>query len=131
MGLPAGQLSDTYHFPVYDNVTLDSQLRFGNVGSAATNVTVTIAGVVKGTYFLMPGVSQRVSYAGLNDGPVKIQSSGGVKIIASLRDSWNDGTEWTSYAQLMGLPNGQLSTTYVFPAYNNVSLGDELRIGVP
>jgi hypothetical protein len=131
MGLPASQLSDAYHFPAYDNVSQDGQLRFGNVGAAATNVTVTIAGVLKGTYFLMPGASQRVSYTGLDSGPVKIQSSGGVKIIASLRDSWYDGTEWTSYAQLMGLPNGQLSTSYYFPAYNNVSLDDELRIGVP
>jgi hypothetical protein len=131
MGLPASQLSTTYHFPVYDNVSLDGQLRFGNVGTSATTVTVTIGGVVKGTYYLLPSQSVRVSYAGLNSGPVIVQSSGNVKIIASLRDSWWDGTKWTSYAQLMGLPNGQLSTSYYFPAYNNVSLGDEIRIGVP
>jgi hypothetical protein len=131
MGLPASQLSDTYHFPAYENVNLDGQLRFGNVGTTPTTVTVTIGGVVKGTYYLLPSQSQRVAYVGLDSGPVKIQSSGGVKLIASLRDSWYDGSEWTSYAQLMGLPASQLSSTYVFPAYNNVSLGDEIRIGVP
>jgi hypothetical protein len=31
----------------------------------------------------------------------------------------------------MGLPGSQLSTTYLFPAYNNISLNDQLRIGVP
>jgi hypothetical protein len=131
MGLPAGQLSDTYHFPAYDNVSLDGQLRFGNVGSIATWVTVTIGGVVKGVYYLPPSQSQRVSYATLDDGPVLVQSTGGVPIIASLRDAWFDGTDWTSYAQLMGLPASQLSNSYVFPAYNNVSLDDQVRIGMP
>jgi len=131
MGLPFSQLSDTYHFPAYDNVSLDGQLRFGNVGASPTTVTVTINGVVKGTYNLNPNQSVRVNYAGLDSGPVKIQSSGGVKIIASLRDSWFDGSSWTSYSQLMGLPGGQLTTSYYFPAYNNVSLDDQLRIGVP
>jgi len=131
MGLPASQVSDTYVFPAYDNVTLDGQLRFGNVGTSPTTVTVTINGAVKGAYPLNPNQSVRVNYPGLDSGPVKIESSGGVKIIASLRDSWFDGTSWTSYSQLMGLPGGQLTTSYYFPAYNNVSLDDQLRIGVP
>jgi hypothetical protein len=31
----------------------------------------------------------------------------------------------------MGLPSSLLSDTYVFPAYNNVSLDEQLRFGVP
>ena len=130
MGLPGGQLSDTYLFPAYDNISLDGQLRFGNVGNAPTTVTVTIGGVVRGSYPLAPNQSQRVSYS-LDSGPVKVQSSGGVPIIVSLRDSWWDGSRWSSYAQLMGLPGGQLSSTYLFPAYNNLSLDDQLRFGLP
>jgi len=131
MGLPQSQLSDTYLFPAYDNVSLDGQLRFGNVGTTPTTVTVTINGVVMGSYPLNPSQGVRVNYAGLDSGPIEVKSSGGVKIIASLRDSWFDGTNWTSYAQLMGLPSTQLSTVYLFPAYNNVTYDNQLRIAVP
>jgi hypothetical protein len=37
----------------------------------------------------------------------------------------------TSFVQLMGLPSGQLSSTFWFPAYNNVTLNEQLRIAVP
>ena len=54
MGLPLSSLSSHYSFPIYNNVDLNSQMRFGNVGSAPTTVTVTINGVLKGTYSLNP-----------------------------------------------------------------------------
>jgi len=37
----------------------------------------------------------------------------------------------TSFTQLMGLPFEQLSSTFWFPAYNNVTLNEQLRIAVP
>jgi len=131
MGLPKGQLSDTYLFPAYDNVSLDGQLRFANVDTVPTTITVTINGTVMGSYGLNPSQGLRVNYPGLDSGPIEVKSSGGVKIIASLRDSWFDGTNWTSYSQLMGLPGGQVSTVYLFPAYNNVTYDNQLRIAVP
>jgi hypothetical protein len=36
-----------------------------------------------------------------------------------------------SFVQLMGLPAGHLSATYLFPAYNNATLNEQLRIGMP
>ena len=129
MGLPFGQLSTRYVFPSYNNINLDEQIRFGNVGTSSTTVTVTIGGVVRGTYILQPSEQQRVNYAGLDSGPVVVESSGGVPIIAAIRDLWNDGTVWSSFAQVMGLPAGQLSDTYYFPAYNNVTLDEQLRFG--
>ena len=131
MGLPATQLSDTYYFPAYNNVTLDEQLRFGNVGTADTTVSVTIGGVVRGTYLLHPNEQARVNYAGLDSGPVVVYSSGGVKIIAALRDAWTPPgrSAITSFVQMMGLPAGLLSDTYYFPAYNNVTLNEQLRFG--
>ncbi len=129
MGLPASQVSDTYVFPAYNNVTLDEQLRFGNVDTVDTTVTVTIGGVFKGSYLLHPSQAVRANYAGLDSGPVVVQGSPGVKIIAAERDSWWDGTTWSSYAQLMGLPASLLSDSYVFPAYNNVTLDEQLRFG--
>jgi hypothetical protein len=129
MGLPREQLSDTYYFPAYNHVTLDGQLRFANVDSVATTVTVTIGGVVRGTYPLQPNQSQRISYP-LDTGPVVIQSSNGAKIIAALRDAYlAAGGQVESFVQLMGLPREQLSDTYYFPAYNNVTLDGQLRFG--
>ena len=77
MGIPASKLTDTYIFPWYNNTGfLDSQLRFANVGNAPTTVTVKIGGVVKGTYPLDPSQSQRVSYAGVDLGPVEVSRFG-------------------------------------------------------
>ena len=112
--------------------------------TAETDVTVTIGGVAYGPYHLWPPGTPdpithpsalRFNYAGVNTGPVVVHSSGGVKIISALRDSWWDGTTWSSFVQTMGLPAGlpvnQLSDTYLFPAYNNVSLDEQLRFAVP
>ncbi|MBN8580382.1 MAG: hypothetical protein J0L96_06890 [Anaerolineae bacterium] len=129
MGLPKESLSTTYYFPAYNNVTLDGQLRFSNVGNSATTVTVTIAGVVRGTYPLNPGEAKRVNYIGLDSGPVVVSSSGGIPIIAALRDAYFVDGRLESFAQLMGLPQEKLSTSYYFPAYNNVTLDGQLRIG--
>jgi hypothetical protein len=128
IGLPSSQLSTSYTFPWYNNVELNSQLRFGNVGNTATTVTVKIAGVVRGTYQLAPSQSVRVAYT-LNDGPVTVQSSGGVPIIASMRYNYFNGTAWTSFAEMMGLPTQSLSTKYVFPIYDNANYNMQLRFG--
>ena len=102
MGLPSNQLTNTYVMPWYNNVDLNSQLRFGNVGSSSTTITVTVGGVAKGSYTLAPSQSTRISYVGLNNGPVVVQSSGGVPIIASERVAYSPdgGTTWTSFSEL-------------------------------
>jgi CSLREA domain-containing protein len=131
MGLPTASLSTKYVFPIYNNVNYNMQLRFGNVGNASTTVTVKVAGVTKGTYNLAPNQSVRVFYTGLNSGPVIIESSGGVKIIASKRFNYFNGTAWTSFTELMGLPFEKLSTTYFFPWYNNVDINTQIVFGQP
>ena len=133
MGLPSSQLTTKYVMPIYDNVDVNDQLRFGNVGSSSTTVTVTVGGVVQGSYALAPSQSTRISYTGLNNGPVVIQSSGSVPIIASKRVAYSPdgGTTWTSFAEMMGLPSSQLSTAYIMPWYNDVDLNSQLRFGVP
>jgi hypothetical protein len=128
MGLPKAKLSDTYYFPAYNNVTLSGQLRIGNVDTVATDVTVTIAGVDYGPYHLNPNESVRPTYA-LDAGPVVVTSTGGTKIIAALRDAWLVNGQVQSFAQLMGLPKEALSDTYYFPAYNNLTLSGQLRLG--
>ena len=147
MGLPIEQVSDTYYFPAYNNKTLIDQLRFGNVGTGPTTVTVTIGGVVRGTYTDLPAGQALRLYYDVDDGPVVV-SSDREPIIAALLDAWklksdlsitkNDSSvlffpvgTTTSYVQLMGLPVSQLSDTYYFPAYNNITLTSQLRFGVP
>jgi hypothetical protein len=130
MGLPLQALSDTYVFPAYNNLTLDGQLRFGNVDNITTNVTITIGGVDRGTYPLQPNQSHRVNYP-LDSGPVVITSSNGARIIVALRDAYLVNGQVVSFVQLMGLPQAALSDTYYFPAYNNVTLNGQLRFGVP
>jgi len=132
MGLPTNALSTRYSFPIYDNVAYNSQLRFGNVGTSPTTVTVTIGGQLKSIHTLNPNASQRVSYSVLVGGPVVIQSNG-QPIIASLRVAYtpDGGTTWTSFSEMMGLPQSQLTTSYLFPWYNNFDLDTQLRIGVP
>jgi hypothetical protein len=95
---------------------------------------VTIGGEVKGSYFLYPNQSVRVSYASLNSGPVQVQSTGGVPIIASMRFVWIQSLDpllVTAFSEMLGLPNEKLSTSYVFPWYNNVELDTQVRIAVP
>ena len=129
MGLPLEQLSDTYVFSGYNNMTLNDQLRIANVDTVPTSVTVTIGGTVRGTYPLAAGEAVRINYAGLDSGPVIVKGTSGVKIISSIREAWAVNGVTTSFVQLMGLPAGQLSNKYVFPAYNNVTLNEQLRIG--
>ena len=129
MGMPVNQLTTSYTFPWYNNANLNTQLRFGNVGSAATTVTVTVGGQIKGAYPLLPNQSTRASYPGLNAGPVKVTSSGNVPIIASERVAYFDGTDWTSFSEMMGLPSTRLTTSYMFPRYNNVDINSQLRFG--
>ena len=126
MGLPDTQLSDTYYFPAYNNVTLSDQLRFANLGNAQTTVTVEIGSVVNESYVLQAGESLRVSYPGVDSGPVTVFSDG-EPIIAAVRNAWTQNNVVESWAQMMGLPDTQLSDAYYFPAYNNVTLSDQLR----
>ena len=101
-----------------------------NTGESYTvrSVEVYIGGVLKGSYFLAPGQSTRQNYAGVDSGPVKAINTGGTPIISAIRSAWAVNGVTTSFAQLMGLPLEQLSDTYVFPGYNNVSLNEQLRI---
>jgi len=125
MGVPSTQLTTTYWFPWYNNVTLNTQIRFANVSGNPVTVTVTIGGVAQTPIPLAAGQSTRVSYA-LDNGPVRVQSVGG-NIIASMRVAYNNGTAWTDFSEVMGMPSTQLTTTYWFPWYNNVDLNTQIR----
>ena len=129
MGLPDAQLDTTYWMPWYNNVELDTQLRFGNVSGSAASVHVYIheAEMPGSPFPLGVGESTRVSFAGINDGPVKIESN--VPIVAAERVIFSPYGSRTSFTEMMGLPDAQLDTTYWMPWYNNVELDTQLRFG--
>jgi len=130
-GLTQEELTDTYVFPYYNNTEMNTQLRFGNVGNTTTNITVTINGVVQGTYSVAPSATKRVFY-NLNSGPVKVQSSGGVPIIASMRFANITSTDplvVSYFSETIGLPIGDLTTHYWFPVYDNLTHNMQVRFG--
>jgi WD40-like Beta Propeller Repeat len=139
MGLPDGQLDNTYWMPWYNNVNLDTQLRFGNVSE--TNATATVHLYIgeqemtsgctpsNSPYTLAAGASLRVSCVGVNSGPVRIESD--QNIVAAERVIYNVNNLPTSFSEMMALPNGQLNAIYWLPWYNNVDLDTQLRFGVP
>jgi uncharacterized protein YcfL len=129
MAQPASQLNQTYWLPWYNNVDLDTQLRIANVSGSPATVTVTIGGVPQPSFNLAAGESTRVSYPGVNNGPVKIVST--QNIVAAERLIYKVSGTPTSFAEMMGLPDELLDTTFWFPWYNNVDLDTQLRFGAP
>ena len=131
MALPNAQLNTTYWLPWYNNVDLDTQLRFGNVSPTQATVHISIAGVpmIGSPFILEPGESTRQSFVGVNSGPVKIESN--VDIVAAERVIYTVNGTPTSFSEMMGLPDNLLSPIYWLPWYNNVDLDTQLRFGVP
>jgi hypothetical protein len=139
MGLPSSQLDTGYVFPWYNSKDLDTELRVGNLGSANTKVRIFIGGVeMTGCtsippkpypYIVASGKNVRVSCANVNKGPLRVTSSGGVPIVASL--SILPRNVGAGVSELLGLPLSQLTTGYAFPSYDNVNLDMQLRFAVP
>jgi uncharacterized protein YcfL len=67
----------------------------------------------------------RKSFAGVNNGPVRISSNR--NIVAAERVIYKVNGVGTSFTELMALPDKQLSQTYRLPWYNNRSLDTQLR----
>lgn len=137
IGLPEAFLTETrFVFPRYNNTgNLVTNLRFTNLGATDTNVTVTIGGVTQKTYTVGIGQTQFFSKGSLNAGPVVVQSSGGVPIVASMIVYVKKGTGATSYSEYigqLGLPTNQLTSSSWFPWYNNAgNYVSQLRFAIP
>ena len=93
----------------------------------APNIEVYIGGINRGSYYVPQRGSMRQSFVGVNNGPVKINSTDASSIIAAERLIYKVNGVNTSFAEMMGLPNTQLDTTYWLPWYNNVDLDTQLR----
>jgi hypothetical protein len=125
MGFPVDQLEKEYWYPVYDNATLNSQLRVSNVGAGPTIITVYAGGTQIDSYSLVAGAATRKTYP-KNTGPLHVVSST-QPILTTVRTLYAGN----SYSEMTGLPLGQLSTQYFFPWYNNYAMSSELRFAMP
>src|SRR5258706_278404 len=132
LALPNSQLSSTYWLPWYNNVDLDTQLRLGNVSNSPATVHIFIGGsevTPLSGITLAVGASTRVSYTGVNNGPVQIVSD--QNIVVAERVIYKVNNVNTSFSEMMALPNSQLNTSYWLPWYNNVDLDTQLRFATP
>ena len=82
-----------------------------------------MAGVLKDSFGLAQGDGSRKSYTE-NTGTMKVVSTNGASIIASVPTVWGVG-----YDELMCYPEDQLTNEYLFPWYNNKAMRSQLRIG--
>lgn len=129
MALPAAQLDTTYWLPWYNHIGLNTELRIANITTTPASVRVYIGGVeMQGSPFnLAAGATARKTYAGINNGPVKIVSDQFILVSERLIYSVN-GLQ-TSFAEMLALPDNELSNTYWMPWYNhNTTLDTQLRI---
>jgi uncharacterized protein YkwD len=96
------------------------------------NTNVFIAGALMDDYFVPSQGSLRVSFPGVDAGPVQVASINSTNILSALRVIWKEPGYRSSYSEMMGLPVEQLSTEYWFPWYNNAvpaSMDQGFRIG--
>lgn len=126
MGYPSQTTTD-FWFPWYDDVGASSQLRVSNLGASSTDITVTVAGSTVDTFSLAAGTAARKSYSGLNNGVMRVSSSGGIPILSTVRIVYGV----SSFYEVMGYPGDQLTPTQFFPWYNNTAMDSQLRFGVP
>jgi hypothetical protein len=91
-------------------------------------IEITIGGNEINSYVLAFGGSKRVSFSGINNGPVKITDTTNTPLVAAERVIYKVRGVNTSFSEMMALPDQLLDTTYWLPWYNNVDLDTQLRI---
>lgn len=123
IGMPKEQLTNTYLFPYYNNVAMNSQLRVSNLGDTSTTIKVYLGTQQIDSYTLAGGASSRKNYDGKNGGPLRVTSSN-TNILTSVRILFGI----SSYSELTGYPDNQLTNKYLFPYYNNVAMNSQLRV---
>ena len=86
------------------------------------NTNVFIAGTMMDDHYVPPQGGLRVSYIGIDNGPVQVTSTNSTNLLSALRVIWKEPGYRSSYSELMGLPKEQLSSEYWFPWYNNLDI---------
>lgn len=126
-GISQTDMSTSFYYPVYRYVNGDGAwLWLGNPStSVVANVTIKVAGNEMGQYTIQPNSNLAVSYQGIFDGPVVINSD--INIYSTLKSRTND-----TINEFKGIATNEFSTSYYYPVYRYVN-GDGawLWIGNP
>ena len=126
LGYPANQFTTDYWFTSYDDLGMITYLVIGNPHPTLTaEVDVHIAGTLENTYSIAPGQRVFPRY-GLNSGPVHVVSTNGVDIFTSERAKY-----LSSFNEILGLANNQLTTDYWFTSYDDLGMTAYLAIAAP
>jgi hypothetical protein len=115
----------------FDNgcVAVDPANQVGVILSRETSIaSVFVNGQQMGGCYDARGKSQRVSFAGVDSGPVKVVSTNGVTPIVASERAIQYFQNSASYSEMMSYPANKLTTKYWFPWYNNVSYSTQLRV---
>jgi hypothetical protein len=99
-----------------------------NPASTCAQINVKIQTTDRGVFVLRPQTALLKRYNKLNAGPVRLNGNAqsNVRFLASQRVT--SGASPAKYFEMMGLPAALTSTTYYFPAYDNVNVSAKLRI---
>ncbi len=99
-----------------------------NTPPVASNINVSIAGSLVGSYGLGAGQSQSVAYPGTQNGPVRVTSTNGQPIFTSQRGFFGP---YNTFSEVMGAPANQLTNHYWFPWYDNKDMITWVLVGNP
>ncbi len=117
----------------YNNVTANQASQnytaTFNTAAGCADIQALIGGASQGRYWVPSSGSIRASFAGINNGPVKILSTNSIPLIGAERVIYKVNGTPASFTEMMALPDGQLNSIYWLPWYNNVDLDTQLRIG--
>lgn len=118
LGVPESKLSSEYVFTWYDNKPENSMrgnwVIIGNMDTGDAAVDVYIGGSLMGSYVVPEGGRETPSYPNVMDGPVKVVSTNGKKLIVSQRMLFKD-----SFEEFQGLTRADAGTDLWFTWYDS------------
>jgi hypothetical protein len=115
LGYPDNQLTTKYWFTRYAyNANVKTWLLVTNPSGSSADVSIYIGDLVTPleSFSLAAGASVSKFYDGVANGPVVVQSTNGVNILASEHRNYQ-----TSFSETLGFPDNQLTTKYHFTKY--------------
>lgn len=119
LGVPDSRLSSDYRFTWYDdkpeNFMRGNWILIGNQDVGTADVDVYIGGVKMGSYSVPEGGRVTPQYPGVMNGPVRVVSTNGKKLIVSQRILFKD-----SFEEFQGLTGPEFGTDLWFTWYDSL-----------
>ena len=118
LGIPGSKLSSEYNFTWYDstpqNFMRGNWILIGNMDTGTADVDVYIGGALMGHYSIAAGSRITPQYPQVMNGPVKVVSTNGKKLIVSQRILFKD-----SFEEFQGLTRADAGTDLWFTWYDS------------